>query len=101
MDRHQILDAAPVIILAILLGSTILYVAGDGAFTTIGGLGDDVVCGESPLQLEGQKFTDKQELKEFLSDKELSYEKAADAWNPFVKDGQLYIQPEGDVCESN
>lgn len=59
----------------------------------------DTVCGDSPLKLEGQTFSDKQELKDFLSDKELSYEKAEQNWNPFVKDGQLYIKPEGDVCE--
>jgi len=109
MDKEQLKTALPGIIVILVVVGTLAFIGVDGAFSTLDGLTDAQRCGESPLQLpanpdnpdgELRTFEDTQELKNYLDDTEISYENAAEEWNPFVKDGQVYIQPSGDVCEN-
>lgn len=98
--RDRIIDNGPAIVVLVAIAGVLIYLGSGGSLSAIGDIGGETVCGDQPLELDGQTFDSIGELETFVEDRGFDYAEAEDAWDPVVKDGKVYAQKTGEACEN-
>jgi hypothetical protein len=85
----------PILLIAVLIVGAASLLGAD-LFSAVG-LEEE--CGTGVLELEGETFSSEQELRDFLEDKEVSFETLNQEWNLYNENNQVYYERTGDKCD--
>lgn len=94
--RQYVLGA--VVAVFVLASAAAIFNLTGGDFFSVIGAGSQE-CGTNELVLEGETFSNREELRSLLADREASYQEVAQGWNVYERDGELWYRVTGEACQ--